>query len=72
MDFATTRGREESTGTLPMRAFNNFLNPAYTSSWNVTDVDAEVQRLYDQTGARGAPAKPSASGFAGERRSKGV
>lgn len=43
-------GREETTGTLPMRAFNNFLNPAYTSSLNVTPVDAEVQRLYNQTG----------------------
>lgn len=52
-------GREESTGTLPMRAFNNFLNPAYTSSMNVTDVDAEVQRLYDQTGDSGVvPERP--------------
>ena len=52
-------GREESTGTLPMRAFNNFLNPAYTSSMNVTDVDAEVQRLYNQTGDSGVvPERP--------------
>lgn len=43
-------GREEKTGTLPMRAFNNFLNPAYTSSMNVTPVDEEIQRLYNETG----------------------
>lgn len=43
-------GREEETGTLPMRVFNNFLNPAYTSSLNVTPVDSEIQRLYTQTG----------------------
>lgn len=43
-------GREEPTGTLPMRALNNFLNPAYTSFTNVTLVDKEIQRLYDQTG----------------------
>ena len=43
-------GREEKTGTLPMRAMNNFLNPAYTSSMNVTPVDEEIQRLYNATG----------------------
>lgn len=43
-------GREEKTGTLPMRAWNNFVNPAYTSSMNVTPVDEEVQRLYNATG----------------------
>ena len=43
-------GREEPTGTLPVRALNNFLNPAYTSFTNVTPVDAEVQRLYNETG----------------------
>lgn len=44
-------GREEETGLLPMRALNNFLNPAYTSSLNVTPVDEEIQRLYNATGA---------------------
>ena len=43
-------GREESNGPLVLRAANNFLNPAYTSSLNVTPVDEEIQRLYDQTG----------------------
>lgn len=43
-------GREEETGTLLARALNNFLNPAYTSSINVTAVDEEIQRLYSQLG----------------------
>lgn len=43
-------GREEETGLLPMRVLNNFLNPAYTSSLNVTPVDEEIQRLYNATG----------------------
>lgn len=48
--FIDAWGREEETGLLPMRALNNFLNPAYTSSMNVTPVDAEIQRLYNATG----------------------
>lgn len=48
--FIDAWGREEETGLLPMRALNNFLNPAYTSSLNVTPVDAEIQRLYNATG----------------------
>lgn len=43
-------GREEETGSLLNRAFNNFINPAYTSSINVTAVDEEIQRLYSQLG----------------------
>lgn len=46
-------GREESNGPLVLRAGNNFLNPAYTSSLNVTPVDEEIQRLYTQTGDGG-------------------
>lgn len=46
-------GREEATGLLPVRAFNNFLNPAYTSYTNVTPVDEEIQRLYSQLGDGG-------------------
>ena len=53
-------GREESNGPLVLRAGNNFLNPAYTSSMNVTPVDEEIQRLYTQTGDGGAvPDRPN-------------
>lgn len=38
---------------------DNFLNPAYTSSMQVTDVDKEIQRLYNQTGDGGVvPDRP--------------
>lgn len=43
-------GREEESGPRQLRIFNNFLNPAYTSTENVTPVDAEAQRLYDALG----------------------
>lgn len=40
-------GRTEETGSLLERAFNNFLNPSYVSKEIATDVDNELQRLYD-------------------------
>lgn len=45
-------GRAESNGGPFERAFNNFLNPAYTSTTNITAADEEIQRLLDagQTG----------------------
>lgn len=45
-------GRTESNGGPFERAFNNFLNPAYTSTINRTAADEEIQRLLDagQTG----------------------
>lgn len=53
-------GREESNGPLVLRAGNNFLNPAYTSSLNVTPVDEEIQKLYTQTGDGGVvPDRPN-------------
>lgn len=46
-------GRQETNGALPVRVANNFLNPAYTSQRNVTALDQEIQRLYDETGDGG-------------------
>lgn len=40
-------GRTEEAESLPGRAFNNFLNPSYVSTEQVTDADKELQRLYD-------------------------
>lgn len=40
-------GRTESTGTTGERAFNNFLNPSYTSIENETKADKEINRLLD-------------------------
>lgn len=46
-DYVDAWGRKKSTGTILNRVLNNFLNPAYVSKLNTTDVDAELQRLYD-------------------------
>ena len=43
-------GRREDSGPLWLRTANNFLNPAYTSNSEVTPVDEEIQRLYDEMG----------------------
>lgn len=46
-------GRTESTGGIGERAFNNFVNPAYTSTVNTSAMEKELQRLYDVTGEGG-------------------
>lgn len=62
-------GRTEENAPLPLRAFNNFLNPAYTSQMNVTPLDEEIQRIYDETGDKGVmPSRaPRYLTVAGER-----
>ena len=46
-------GREEATGTLPVRAVGNFLLPGYLGKETKTEADREIQRLYDATGEAG-------------------
>lgn len=43
-------GRTESTGEVGTRAFNNFLNPAYTSTVDMSAMEQELLRLYEDTG----------------------
>lgn len=50
-------GREESNGSMLSRAFNQFLNPSYTSSNTGTPVIRESRRLYDLTGESGVVAE---------------
>lgn len=50
VDYIDAWGREESTGSLAGRAFNNFLNPAYVSKDASTSVDDKLQAIYDATG----------------------
>ncbi|MFR1051077.1 MAG: hypothetical protein ACLSE7_05075 [Lachnospirales bacterium] len=47
MPYIDAWGRTESGGSLPERAFNNFLNPSYVSKETVTAADRELQRLKD-------------------------
>lgn len=43
-------GRRESTGNTLERFINNFLNPAYTSDINESDMEKELLRVYESTG----------------------
>lgn len=43
-------GRTEANGNFVERAFNNFVNPAYTSTIKESDMEKELLRLYEQTG----------------------
>nr|DAG05708.1 MAG TPA: nuclease [Podoviridae sp. ct6BA50] len=42
-------GRTESNGTTAERAFNNFVNPAYVSTVRQSDMEKEIERLYEAT-----------------------
>lgn len=46
-EYVDAWGRTESTGNMARRAFSNFLSPGYLSKLSTTDVDSELQRLYD-------------------------
>lgn len=46
-------GRVEQSGNTGARAFNNFLNPAYTSTINESEMETELLRLYEATGDGG-------------------
>lgn len=46
-EYVDAWGRTEPTGNMARRAFSNFLSPGYLSKLSATDVDSELQRLYD-------------------------
>lgn len=46
-------GRKEASGTALERGLNNFLNPAYTSKIEASDMEKELLRLYEATGEGG-------------------
>lgn len=59
MPYIDAWGREDSSWPLWLRMANNFLNPAYTSNKQVTPVDEEIQRIYNQTGDKSVvPSRP--------------
>lgn len=48
IEYVDAWGRTQSTGDNPLtRTLSNFLNPGYTSKNQSTEVDDELQRLYD-------------------------
>lgn len=46
-EYVDAWGKTESTGDFKTRFFSNFLSPGYASQINSTNVDQELQRLYD-------------------------
>ena len=46
-------GRTEASGNAGTRAFNNFVNPAYTSQIQTSEMEKELLRLYEATGESG-------------------
>ncbi len=52
-------GRTELTGKPGERAFNNFLNPAYTSRIDESPMEKELIRLYNATGEAVFPSRAS-------------
>ena len=46
-------GRTEASGGTGTRAFNNFIDPAYTSQIQTSEMEKELLRLYEATGAGG-------------------
>lgn len=48
--FIDAWGRTESSGGVGERAFNNFVNPAYTSKVSGSKMEDELSRLYEATG----------------------
>lgn len=48
--FIDAWGRTESSRGVGERAFNNFVNPAYTSKVNGSKMEDELSRLYEATG----------------------
>lgn len=54
-------GRTESTGDVGTRVFNNFLNPAYTSTVDMSEMEQELLRLYEVTGENVFPSRADKS-----------
>ena len=52
-------GRTETTGDVGTRAFNNLLNPAYTSTVDMSEMEEELLRLYETTGESVLPRRAS-------------
>lgn len=63
-------GRPEMSGSAGERAFNNFLNPAYTSEIETSAMEEELLRLYRSTGEGGVLPSRAAKYFtvSGERK----
>ena len=60
-------GRRESTGNPGERLLNNFLNPAYVSDVNESDLEKELLRLYEATGESGVLPRRAGKSFSANK-----
>ena len=58
-DYIDAWGRKEATGDALYRVFDNLANPGTYSADRSTEIDAELQRLYDVTGVDVFPSRVS-------------
>lgn len=71
MEYVDAWGRTEYSGSPAERAFENFLSPGYLSKQNSTEVDGELQRLYDAGQTNVFPQRISMSQTVGVYRNDG-
>lgn len=71
VEYVDAWGRTEYSGGLGARAFENFLSPGYLSKQNSTEVDGELQRLYDAGQTNVFPQRISMSQTVGVYRNDG-
>lgn len=72
VEYVDAWGRTEYTGNAFARAFENFLSPGYLSKQNSTEVDNELQRLYDAGERNVLPKRIGMSDTVGVYNEKGV
>lgn len=71
VEYVDAWGRTEYSGSPAERAFENFLSPGYLSKQNSTEVDGELQRLYDAGQTNVFPQRISMSQTVGVYRNDG-
>lgn len=72
VEYVDAWGRTEYSGNAFTRAFENFLSPGYLSKRNSTEVDDELQRLYDAGERNVLPKRIGMSETVGVYNEKGV
>lgn len=72
VEYVDAWGRTEYSGNAFTRAFENFLSPGYLSKRNSTEVDDELQRLYDAGERNVLPKRIGMSDTVGVYNEKGV
>ena len=65
-------GRTVSRGEIGERIFENFVSPGYYSTKVYTEVDREIEKLYDATGIKGVLPSSASKGFTVNKQTKNL